>query len=119
MESLSHTTGTAHTESVTSARAMYATHQDRLPDGNFNANSAEAAQKWTVRIPSGSTYTVTQNIMSNETAGYRSRSASPAPYWEGMSAAGASTPQRLRISASGARIARTSSLTCGRASRYC
>ena len=33
--------------------------------------SAKAAQKWTVRIPSGSTYTVTQNIMSNETAVYR------------------------------------------------
>ena len=42
-----------------------------VPDGNFNANSARAAQKWTVRIPSGSTYTVTQNIMSNETAVYR------------------------------------------------
>jgi 5,10-methylenetetrahydrofolate reductase len=42
-----------------------------VPDGNFNANSAKAAQKWTVRIPSGSTYTITQNIMSNETAVYR------------------------------------------------
>jgi len=42
-----------------------------VPDGNFNANSARAAQKWTIKIPSGSTYTITQNIMSNETAVYR------------------------------------------------
>jgi hypothetical protein len=42
-----------------------------VPDGNFNANAAKAAQKWTINISSGSTHTITQNIMSNETAVYR------------------------------------------------
>ena len=34
-------------------------------------SAAKAAQKWTVTIPSGSTYTMTQTINSNETAVYR------------------------------------------------
>jgi len=42
-----------------------------VPDSNINANAAKAAQKWTIKIPSGSTYTMTQTIMSNEIAVYR------------------------------------------------
>jgi hypothetical protein len=42
-----------------------------VPDANINANAAKAAQKWTITIPSGSTYTMTQTINSNETAVYR------------------------------------------------
>jgi hypothetical protein len=42
-----------------------------VPDSNINANAAKAAQKWTITIPSGSTYTMTQTIMSNEVAVYR------------------------------------------------
>jgi hypothetical protein len=41
------------------------------PDSKFNANAAKAAQKWTITIPSGSTYTMTQTINSNEIAVYR------------------------------------------------
>lgn len=42
-----------------------------VPDSNINANAAKAAQKWTITIPSGSTYTMTQTINSNATAVYR------------------------------------------------
>ena len=42
-----------------------------VPDSNINANAAKAAQKWTITIPSGSTYTMTQTINSNEVAVYR------------------------------------------------
>ncbi|MFZ4374103.1 MAG: hypothetical protein ACOYO2_12815, partial [Mycobacterium sp.] len=42
-----------------------------VPDSKFNANAAKAAQKWTITIPSGSTYTMTQTINSNEVAVYR------------------------------------------------
>jgi hypothetical protein len=42
-----------------------------VPDSTFNANAAKAAQKWTITIPSGSTYTMTQTINSNEIAVYR------------------------------------------------
>ena len=42
-----------------------------VPDSNINANAGKAAQKWTITIPSGSTYTMTQTINSNETAVYR------------------------------------------------
>ena len=42
-----------------------------VPDSNINANAAKAAQKWTISIPTGSTYTMSQTIMSNETAVYR------------------------------------------------
>jgi hypothetical protein len=41
-----------------------------VPDSNFNANSAKAAQQWTI-VATGSTYTTTQTIVSNETAAYR------------------------------------------------
>ena len=42
-----------------------------VPDSNINANAAKAAQKWTITIASGTTYTMTQTINSNETAVYR------------------------------------------------
>ena len=42
-----------------------------VPDSNINANAASAAQQWTITIPSGSTHTMTQTIMSNEVAVYR------------------------------------------------
>jgi hypothetical protein len=42
-----------------------------VPDSKFNANAAKAAQKWTITIPSGSTFTITQTINSNEIAVYR------------------------------------------------
>ena len=41
-----------------------------VPDSNFNANSTKAAQKWKI-VATGTTYTMTQTIMSNETAAYR------------------------------------------------
>jgi hypothetical protein len=42
-----------------------------VPDSNINANAAKAAQRWTITIPKGSTYTMTQTINSNEIAVYR------------------------------------------------
>ena len=42
-----------------------------VPDSNINANAANATQTWTITIPSGSTYTMTQTIMSDEVAVYR------------------------------------------------
>jgi hypothetical protein len=42
-----------------------------VPDSTINAKAAKAAQKWTVKISSGSTYTMTQTINSNEVAVYR------------------------------------------------
>ena len=42
-----------------------------VPDSTINANAAKAAQKWTIRIAAGTTYTMTQTINSNETAVYR------------------------------------------------
>lgn len=41
-----------------------------VPESSFNANATRAAQKWTI-VATGSTYTMTQTIMSNETAAYR------------------------------------------------
>jgi len=43
----------------------------QVPDSNINANAAKAVQMWTVKISSGSTYTMTQTIMSDEIAVYR------------------------------------------------
>lgn len=47
------------------------TSMANVPDSNFNANAAKAAQKWTITIATGTTYTMTQTINSNETAVYR------------------------------------------------
>lgn len=42
-----------------------------VPTSNINANAAKAAQKRVITITSGSTYTMTQTINSNEIAVYR------------------------------------------------
>ena len=42
-----------------------------VPETNINANAAKAAQRWTITIKTGSSYTMTQTIMSNEIAVYR------------------------------------------------
>jgi len=42
-----------------------------VPNATFNANAAKAAQKFTITITSGSSYTTTQTIKSNEVAVYR------------------------------------------------
>lgn len=42
-----------------------------VPESNINANAAKAAQRWTITIKTGSSYTMTQSIMSNEIAVYR------------------------------------------------
>jgi len=42
-----------------------------VPDSTINANAAKAAQKWTIKVAAGTTYTMTQTINSNETAVYR------------------------------------------------
>jgi hypothetical protein len=47
-----------------------------VPDANFNALSGNAAQSWNINIGSGSTYTRTENIMSDEQAFYRAVPAS-------------------------------------------
>jgi len=41
-----------------------------VPDSNFNTNALKAAQKWKI-VATGSAYTMTQTISSNETAAYR------------------------------------------------
>ena len=41
-----------------------------VPDSNFNANAVKSAQKWKI-VATGSTYTMTQTILSSETAAYR------------------------------------------------
>jgi len=41
-----------------------------VPDSNFNANAIKSAQKWKI-VATGSTYTMTQTILSSETAAYR------------------------------------------------
>jgi hypothetical protein len=47
-----------------------------VPNSAFNANAANAYEKWSLRIASGSTYVMTENIMSNEVAAYRAVPAS-------------------------------------------
>lgn len=42
-----------------------------IPNSRFNANSAGAVQTWNIRISSGTTFTITQDIMSDEVAAYR------------------------------------------------
>jgi hypothetical protein len=51
---------------------------DRIPDARFNANASKASQSWRVRIVSGTTYTMTEAIMSDEVAAYRAvRTSAP------------------------------------------
>jgi len=47
-----------------------------IPTASFNANAAKAAQKWAVRISSGSTFVQTLTIQSSETAAFRAVPAS-------------------------------------------
>ena len=47
-----------------------------IPTASFNAKAAQAAQKWTVQISSGSTYVQTLTIQSSETAAFRAVPAS-------------------------------------------
>lgn len=47
-----------------------------VPNSQFNANAKSADQNWNVQIASGSTYTMTQQINSNEVAAYRCVKAS-------------------------------------------
>lgn len=47
-----------------------------VPDSDFNANAGKAHEKWNIEISSGSTYTQTEMIQSNETAVYRCVEAS-------------------------------------------
>ena len=42
-----------------------------VPESNINAKAAKAAQRLTITISTGSTYTMTQTINSNEIAVYR------------------------------------------------
>ncbi|MFN7827174.1 MAG: S8 family serine peptidase, partial [Acidobacteriota bacterium] len=42
-----------------------------VPDGSFNANAAKASSVWPITITSGSTYVLTQSIMSNQSVAYR------------------------------------------------
>jgi hypothetical protein len=48
----------------------------RIPDAHFNANASNASKMWRVRITSGTTYAVTQTIMSDQVAAYRAVPAS-------------------------------------------
>jgi Peptidase_C39 like family len=49
---------------------------DRIPNAHFNANASKASASWRIRITSGSTYTMTQAIMSDRVAAYRAVAAS-------------------------------------------
>ena len=42
-----------------------------VPGGSFNANAAKASAVWPITISSGSSYTLTQTILSSQTAAYR------------------------------------------------
>jgi hypothetical protein len=44
---------------------------DAIPDARFNARAAKAAQAWDIRIDSGSAFTLTQDILSDQVAAYR------------------------------------------------
>jgi len=49
---------------------------NNIPTASFNANAAKAAQKWAVRISSGSTFVQSLTIQSSETAAFRAVPAS-------------------------------------------
>jgi hypothetical protein len=46
------------------------------PNDHFNAHASAATKTWTVDIAAGSTYTITDPIMSNDEAIYRAVPAS-------------------------------------------
>lgn len=43
----------------------------KIPEHSFNASAANAAQSWDVKIAAGSTFTLRQEILSDEVAAYR------------------------------------------------
>jgi len=47
-----------------------------VPDAAFNANASSAAEKWAIQIDSGSTYSLSENIQSDEVAAYQAVAAS-------------------------------------------
>ncbi len=47
-----------------------------VPNANFNAHANAAYEKWDIKIPTGSTYVMSQKIQSNEIAIYRAVKAS-------------------------------------------
>ena len=47
-----------------------------VPDGSFNANASRASRTWTINIASGSTFSTSETIASNEVAVYRAVPAS-------------------------------------------
>jgi hypothetical protein len=49
---------------------------DLVPNAHFNANASRASTSWRVRITSGTTYAMTQTIMSDQVAVYRAVPAS-------------------------------------------
>ena len=49
---------------------------ERIPNAHFNAKASNAKESWPVKITSGSTYTMTEAIMSDEVAAYRAVPAS-------------------------------------------
>lgn len=44
---------------------------DLVPNSNFNAQSANASEKWNIQITAGSTFVMTEEIQSNDIAVYR------------------------------------------------
>lgn len=42
-----------------------------VPNAAFNANASQATERWTIDIASGTTYTMSENIMSDDEAIYR------------------------------------------------
>ena len=42
-----------------------------VPDGSFNANASQASAVWPINIASGTSYTLSQTILSSQTAAYR------------------------------------------------
>jgi hypothetical protein len=44
---------------------------DKVPDGSFNLHASNASKIWKIKNTSGSTFTTTENINSNQAAIYR------------------------------------------------
>lgn len=44
---------------------------DEVPNGSFNRHRMQASRSWKIRINSGSTFTLRENILSSQTAVYR------------------------------------------------
>lgn len=46
-------------------------HVNLVPHSNFNGHASQASEKWSIQIASGNSYTMTQQINSNEMVFYR------------------------------------------------